>query len=353
MRDGLNTIPARACLLALMLSLAVAACGESAPAPSVGGIQIKAQLVRSFRDGNAPARELAFSADGSLLATSSAAGRITLRSMPGLRVVARMHHPDGVASLALSSDGTWLATGGYDRTVRLWSVPTGKPIRVLAGSGGTVWTVAISPDGRLVASAGEDKIVRLWDAATGRPLRALHGHSLNIWRIRFSADGRQLASGGFDRSIRIWDVASGKQVREILGHKQAVVGLAYSNDGRFLASSGDDSTIRIWQSSTGTPVRILQHGNHAYTLSFSPDGRWLVSGGRAHGAIGTLWQQIVGTRGASDSVRIWRVADGALVRTLQTDDDVASVALSPDGGWLAAATESSENKLWKLTASRS
>jgi WD40 repeat protein len=70
-----------------------------------------------------------------------------------------------------------VASGSYDKTVRLWDAVTGAPLQTLEGHSGWVMSVAFSPDGKVVASGSYDKTVRLWDAVTGAPLQTLEGHS--------------------------------------------------------------------------------------------------------------------------------------------------------------------------------
>ena len=110
----------------LLLAFAVlAACG-SAPQPVTTGPRLRAEPAASFRDDPGPGREAAFSADGRLLATTSASGLIVLRRIPDLKIVRRLRHPDGATAVAFAPDSSLLATAGYDGAVLLWDLATGK-----------------------------------------------------------------------------------------------------------------------------------------------------------------------------------------------------------------------------------
>jgi WD40 repeat protein len=131
-----------------------------------------------------------------------------------------------------------------------------------------------------------------------------------------------------------------------------VVHVAFSPDGSLVAGSGDDSSIKLWRVSDGLLVRVLTGGSsHIYTFAFSPDGQWLASGGRGQSAIATFWKQIAGYRWSpkGKTVRLWRMRDGALLSVLADHvDDVWSVAISPDGQWLASGAEEGTVKLYRL-----
>jgi WD40 repeat protein len=314
------------------------------------GPRLVAQKVAGFRDAQAPGREAAFSPDGRWLATSSASGLVALRRVPDLKVVLRLHHPGGAAAVDFAPGGGFLATAGYDGAVRLWDIRTGRLMRKLQGARGTVWSLDFSPDGKRIAAAGEDSVIRIWDPAAKRLLHALAGHERNIWEVRFSPDGRRLASGSFDATARLWDAETGATLATFRDHEQAVVGLAWSPDGQWLATGGDDSLIILRRASDGGPARGLLVGNHAYKLAFSPDGRWLANAGRARGAFGTLWHSLTGAGAPSEAVRLWRVADGALVQAMKMPEDVMYVGFSPDGRWLAASGDDGAVTLWRLKA---
>ncbi len=335
--------------LAFLALCLLAACGD-APEPTVTGPRLHAEPAASFRDDKAPAREAAFSADGRILATTSASGLVVLRHMPDLKVLRRLHHPGGATTIAFAPDGKRLATSGYDGAVRLWDAATGRRIGKLEGARGTVWTLDYAPGGDRLAAAGEDGKIRIWSPADGRLLLTLAGHERNIWEVRFSPDGARLASGSFDSTARLWDSARGAALAVLTDHEEAVVGLAWSPDGRRLATGGDDSNILLRNAANGKTERRIDVGNHAYKLAFSPDSRWLASAGRARGGLGTLWHGLTGAGAGGEALRLWRVADGALVQAIRMPEDVMHVGFSPDGRWLVAAGDDGRVTLWKLRA---
>jgi len=283
-----------------------------------------------------------------LLAASLASGDVSVRSTGDWKVIHHMNHAGGATALAFSPDSRSLYTAGYDGRARIWDLRTGKQKIESQVASGTIWSVDVSPDGRSLAASGEDKTVHLVPLGQrGLHSKALRGHDRNVWEVRFSPRGDQLASGSFDETARLWD-ATGRPQKVLTGHTQAVVSLDYSPDGRLLATSGDDSTIRFWRSTDGSAVRTIDAGNHVYKVDFSPDGRWLASSVRARGAIGTFWYQIAGSGSAATPLRIWRVADGALVAALPHPTDVFSVSYSPDGRLIATTDDDGTLRVWKM-----
>jgi WD40 repeat protein/serine/threonine protein kinase len=237
-----------------------------------------------------------------------------------------------VWSVSFSPDGSLLASGSWDDTIKLWRVADGSLVRTLKGYLGFVFSVSFSPNGSLLASGNRDNTIKLWRVSDGALVRTLTGHTDGVTSVSFSPDGSLLASGSWDNTIKLWRVSDGALVRTLTGHTDGVTSVSFSPDGRLLASGSRDNTIKLWRVADGLEVRTLKgHTGLVTSVSFSPDGRLLASGS------------------VDNTIKLWRVSDEALVRTLTGHTDgVRSVSFSPDGSLLASGSVDNTIKLWRV-----
>ncbi|MEE1202698.1 MAG: WD40 repeat domain-containing protein, partial [Bacteroidales bacterium] len=127
-------------------------------------------------------------------------------------------HTYYVTSVAASPDGEYLASGSWDKTVKIWDAKSGGCIRILEGHSEKVFSALWSPDGKYLASGSYDKTVKIWDAKSGGCMLTLEGHSDIVYSVSWSPDGKYLASGSNDKTVKIWDANSGKELKTLDGH---------------------------------------------------------------------------------------------------------------------------------------
>jgi WD40 repeat protein len=217
----------------------------------------------------------------------------------------------------------------------LWEVDTGKNTVTFLGHRRGVASVAFSPDGRVLASGSWDKTIKLWDVTTGEDTATFKGHTFMFGApsVVFSPDGKTVASASGDPAIRLWDVVTGKSI-DVKKESFIIVDVAYSLDGKTLASTFGAYGIRLWNVATGQVTATFeQKFGPINCVVYSPDGKTLAS------ASGTVDVRREAAYGPGDTtIRLWDVASGKDTVVLRgRPKGFQAVVFSPDGKTLAAA----------------
>ena len=250
------------------------------------------------------------------------------------QLLATLAEPAGIwaGSMAFSSDGSVLATGVNQGSVQLWDIAAAVPSATIDAGDSVVSAVAFSPDGTTLAVAGVGG-TQLRDVPAGKLIKTLPAATA----VAFSPDGKILAIGAA-AGTQLWDVPAGKLIKTLPAAAGSVVSaLAFSPGGTRLAAAVGGG-IQLWDLPAGQLVKTLTSANViVVSLAFSLDGAFLAAAGEV----------LRGT--ANGATRLWQVPAGRLVTTLPTFGQtlVSAVAFSPDGKLLAVGT-SSGTQLWNF-----
>jgi WD40 repeat protein len=224
-------------------------------------------------------------------------------------------HTGVVNTVAWTTDGKSLLSGGADKTVRHWNAETGALVRTMSGHTQPVTSVVPTDDAAQVISTSADKTIRIWTLANGAPLKSIPVSSI-IHRIALNSKSNRLTGVGDDGVVRVWDPVVGRELQRFVGHAGVVRGVAISGDGNTVISGGDDKSVRLWPvSAIGI---VVADATKVHDLELLPDGTHFV------------------TAGEDKVVKLWDSA-GKLVRSFGgSAAAVAHVAVSDDGKQIAA-----------------
>ncbi len=282
---------------------------------------------------------------------STLRGHVDLPLQPLDKPVQRMFKKNWVLAVAFSPDGTRLASGSTDTTVRLWNTTGDRDSMILQKHTGATNVLAFSPDGKTLASGSTDKTVQLWDTTHGEPIATLTGHINGIAALAFSPDGRTLVSGSTDGAIRFWDIETETPLENLItGHTQSIKAATFfQNSGQnssTLVSAAFNGEITFWDVETAQKSTVQNSGHRDWysAVAFSPDGTKLVSeaadGTKVFGGFPTGFSAMK----PDNLIRLTDVSTGDELATLQRG--VGKLLFSPDDRTKTIAITNLDIRLW-------
>jgi WD40 repeat protein len=280
------------------------------------------------------ANNLAFTADGTYLASGSITGAVRLWNVSAQSVPDKLEvaFTEKIGCVAISPDGTMIAAGSDDCTVAVWKIVSKTVQHILNGHSGWINSVAFSPDGKTLATGSMDESVILWNVETGYNLRRIDKQLNCVNAVTFSPNGSRLAIASIDCLVRLWDVHEDSEVpRQTLnGHTGCVNAVAFSSTGKRIISGSDDMTIKLWHTSTGVDQFTLKgHGKKVTSVTFS------------------LTTSLVVSESEDTTVKVCDASTGSLLHTIQAHTSgVNSIVFSQNGRLLASASFDDRVRLW-------
>lgn len=363
-------------------TVSVRAQSQSNPASasdaSTARPKLTPRLVAAIPDYDGPKASIfvalvAFSPDGRVLALSRLRNKISLYDTETGNLLCTLSTKrDWFNAFSFSPDSrTAVTRDGFNRTVRVWEVSSGRELHALKGRKSDIETVMkdptlpadyffavpMSPDGKTVLAEREDDIAVMFDAATGREKGVLDhktesntGKTILLMVFRgqyrqlhlqpvYSPDGRRLVTVNGDAQPKLWDGATGQLVAALKEQDDRVYNAAFSPDSRLLATETAKGTVMIWDVDSGRPKVFLDAREIDYSylntakafgspsFAFSPDSHTLV------------------TYRARDT-QLWDAETGALKARLPKSE-TRSAVFSPDSRTLVTCGgDNAEAKFW-------
>ena len=279
---------------------------------------------------------------------------------------------DLIRCVACAPNGRWVATGSFDRTLRLWEIGGGQSSQIWT-SKDRIFSLAFSTDSQRIVVGGESSVAVL-ETETMRVVQQFSCSGQQVIGVAF-ADEHRVLTASMDDRVRTWEVQTGKVVDEVKTGRIVYVAfhpttrhlifssagnklhhwnlatrqetqileaqgpwerqrcVAISPDGKWALSGGDDRLVRLWDLSSGKElVQFEGHTRSVQCVAFSPDGKLAASGGD------------------DQSVHLWSLPDRQLWAVFRAHTGaVRCIAFSADGQHLVSGSEDKQCLLWEIT----
>ncbi|XP_064480248.1 TAF5-like RNA polymerase II p300/CBP-associated factor-associated factor 65 kDa subunit 5L [Ornithodoros turicata] len=286
--------------------------------------------------------------------------------LPSVCLYAVSQGTSGLCSAAQQSNGSLLACGFENSSVRLWNLQS-QPLvsdtqnvdvskvflacdtdrfkdeenenflgerdhKVLRGHAGPVYGLDFMPQLDILLSCSEDTTVRAWNLKTHSSVAIYQGHSAPIWSLDVGPMGLYFATASKDNSARIWTLERTYPLRILAGHNMDVDCVKFHPNSNYVATGSSDRCVRLWSVQEGRLVRSLPaHRGAIFALAFSPNGQYLASAGEDR------------------RIKVWDLASASLLKELRGHTDaVYSLSFSCDSAVLASGGAEPQVRLWDL-----
>ncbi|MER6466834.1 AAA family ATPase [Streptomyces sp. NPDC001228] len=287
--------------------------------------------MHAWQAHNRPARDLAVSASGGLIATVSEDGHLAVWALPEESPVANLEVSTSRLKVVsfVGDEEDRLLVAGDDGEVQEVTLST-RLRRTIARTQSWIRSLKVIAPDTAFAGCDDGTVIALDPSTEGlASARVVGTHSSRVWAIDYNSRTGLLATGGHDATINLWDVSrTGTRVRTLHAHSSWVRGVAFSPDGEQLLSAGEDQSIKLWDTSTGHLTRsVVGYTQRAFCVVFRPPG-------------------LISTHG-NHAVCAW-TTQGTVHADIYPGhhDQVFKIAADRPGLWVATGSDDGEVLLW-------